>query len=273
MTSIRVLSLRTVLRNQRDQTRRVRGGARLARHRVAVDRRRVAGCAGGGYTRRAANCAVPIDIGSPDDRHWRSPTGTGTGPYRRNWFGPGPAPSGRAHLPGRIENSSAGTDSGDRAGHGRDQHRRGDSVEPTAGSGVARCAWTATSPADHAMAAAVISSVRNGWLVFAGIRDDERLLVAIGRGAITLTAAGNPVLSVTALHTLSGHRGRGLGGQVLAALLGWGRDLGAGTAYLQVDAANRAAGARCRRDSRLQPAPPVRVRPAVAARRHGLPLS
>ena len=103
-----------------------------------------------------------------------------------------------------------------------------------------------TSPADHAMAAAVISSVRNGRLVFAGIRDDERL-VAIGRGAITPTAAGNPVLGVTALHTLSGHRGRGLGGQVLAALLGWGRDLGAGTAYLQVDAANRAAGAWYRR--------------------------
>ena len=62
-----------------------------------------------------------------------------------------------------------------------------------------------------------------------------------------LVSAGGRVLGVTALHTLSGHRGRGLGGQVLAALLGWGRDLGAGTAYLQVDAANRAAGAWYRR--------------------------
>ena len=41
--------------------------------------------------------------------------------------------------------------------------------------------------------------------------------------------------------------GRGLAGQVLAALLGWGRERGADTVYLQVDAANRAPGAWYRR--------------------------
>ncbi|HMS74827.1 MAG: GNAT family N-acetyltransferase [Gordonia sp.] len=244
VTSIRVLSLRTVRNSEIRAVEYAAAHAWPGTESQWIDGWLVR--AGGGYTRRA-NCAVPIDIGARADGPTLSAI---TDWYRDRSLPPQLAWPDRllpaAHLPGRIEQPvqvltaeiaqvTGGTSTAEVI------------CEPAAGS-----EWLdvrldpATSPADHAMAAAVISSVRNGRLVFAGIRDDERL-VAIGRGAITPTAAGNPVLGVTALHTLSGHRGRGLGGQVLAALLGWGRDLGAGTAYLQVDAANRAAGAWYRR--------------------------
>ena len=201
--------------------------------------------AGCGYTRRA-NCAVPVDIGARADGATLTAIADW---YRARSLPPQLAWPDRllpaAHLPGPLEQpvqvlTARIEQIGVMAGHPNV------TLEPDFGEDWLGVRLAPGSPADLPAAAAVIGAVRDGELTFAGIREQGRL-VAIGRGAVTPTASGEPMLGVTALHTLAGHRGRGLAGQVLSALLGWGRERGAGTVYLQVDAANRAPGAWYRR--------------------------
>lgn len=248
VTSVRVLSRRTVRNSE------IRAVEYAAAHGwPGTGSQWIGGWlvrAGGGYSRRA-NCAVPIDAGARAD----GPTLTAIADwYRDRSLPPQLAWPDRllpaTHLPGPLEQPVQVLTAQITQVTGLTRTPEVD-IEPTAGTDWLDVRldaehFTTTSPAARAVAAAVIGSVRDGRLVFAGVRDEGRL-VAIGRGALTPTPAGDPVLGVTALHTLPGHRDRGLGTQVLSALLGWGRELGATTVYLQVDAANRAAGAWYRR--------------------------
>jgi ribosomal protein S18 acetylase RimI-like enzyme len=258
VTSVRVLSRRTVRNSE------IRAIEYAAAHGwPGVESTWIDGWlvrAGHGYTRRA-NCAVPIDVDARAD----GPTLTAIAAwYRERSLPPQLAWPDRllpaAHLPGPLEQPvqvlTARIDTITDSTHRTDDPEV--AVEPTAGAGwldVRLAPEPAARPAagapdgtgpDRAVAAAVINAVRDGQLMFAGIGDRGRL-VAIGRGAVTATAAGQPVLGVTALHTLPDHRGRGLAGRVLSALLRRGKELGADTVYLQVDAGNRAAGAWYRR--------------------------
>ncbi len=247
ITSVRVLSRRTVRNSD------IRAVEYAAAHAwPGTESGWIAGWlvrAGGGYTRRA-NCAVPVDIGARADGATLTAIADW---YRARSLPPQLAWPDRllpaAHLPGLLEQpvqvlTGRFEEITVVAGHADV------TLEPTIsdewGDDWLGVRLAPESPADLPAAAAVIGSVRDGELRFAGVRDQGRL-VAIGRGAVTPTPSGEPMLGVTALHTLPAHRGRGLAGQVLAALLGWGRERGADTVYLQVDAANRAPGAWYRR--------------------------
>jgi N-acetylglutamate synthase len=72
-------------------------------------------------------------------------------------------------------------------------------------------------------------------VAFASLGQDGRT-VAIGRGVVV-----DGWLGVAAVEVLAGHRRRGLGRRVTAALLGWGASRGARRCYLQVEADNAAA--------------------------------
>ena len=246
ITSVRVLSRRTVRNSD------IRAVEYAAAHAwPGIESQWLDGWlvrAGGGYTRRA-NCAVPIELGARAD----GPTLTAIADwYRARSLPPQLAWPDRllpaAHLPGPLEQPV-------QVLTGRIGEITVVAEHPNVTQAPTIDDWgddwlgvrlTPGSPADVPAAAAVIGSARDGQLTFAGIREQGRL-VAIGRGAVTPTASGEPMLGVTALHTSAAHRGRGLAGQVLAALLGWGRERGAGTVYLQVDVANRAPGAWYRR--------------------------
>lgn len=72
---------------------------------------------------------------------------------------------------------------------------------------------------------------------YAAVERDGRP-VAVGRSVLQ-----DGILGIYCMATIPGERRRGLGGSVLRALLAHGRARGAGTAYLVVVAANRAATA------------------------------
>jgi GNAT superfamily N-acetyltransferase len=120
------------------------------------------------------------------------------------------------------------------------------SAEPVEISAQPSEHWAATYCAEHgdrdvALAASVVSAVDGGKLAFAGIRNSDGELVAIGRGSVTEGLDGHRWLGLSALWTSPGHRGQGLGRSVLTALEQWGAADGASSIYLQVETGNSTA--------------------------------
>ncbi|MFV3113077.1 GNAT family N-acetyltransferase [Gordonia amicalis] len=89
----------------------------------------------------------------------------------------------------------------------------------------------------------------DGPRAFAAIHADtgSSVATAIGRGVVTESPDGRRWLGLSALWTDPERRRSGLSSQVLAALVAWGAEHGAGHAYLQVETTNRLAGAWYRR--------------------------
>jgi GNAT superfamily N-acetyltransferase len=75
-------------------------------------------------------------------------------------------------------------------------------------------------------------------VVFAGVRDADGGLLAVGRGAVT---GPGRWLGVSLLQTAPHARRRGLGQHVLRALARWAQQRGSDRAYLQVEERNTAA--------------------------------
>ncbi|MGU3292996.1 N-acetylglutamate synthase, CG3035 family [Williamsia sp. M5A3_1d] len=92
----------------------------------------------------------------------------------------------------------------------------------------------------------VVTASLDGAVGFATVVDDDGI-VAIGRGAVTTDedfdspARGVAWNGITCLWTDPRLRGSGIGTAVIDRLFGWGRDLGAEQAYLQVEKGNAAA--------------------------------
>jgi N-acetylglutamate synthase len=76
-------------------------------------------------------------------------------------------------------------------------------------------------------------------VTFAAVLDEQGAVVAKGRAA--LSTGGDAWLGLTDLWVAAGHRRRGLGAVVVAALLSWGAERGAGTVCLQVRRDNTGA--------------------------------
>ncbi|GAA1457666.1 GNAT family N-acetyltransferase [Williamsia maris] len=94
------------------------------------------------------------------------------------------------------------------------------------------------------VATAVLTASIDGALAFFSVSDGQGL-VAIGRGAVTSDepfgagpGSGRRWVGIACLWTAPRARGTGIGTRVVAEVMRWGRDQGADTAYLQVEADN-----------------------------------
>ncbi|BBY34065.1 GNAT family N-acetyltransferase [Mycolicibacter minnesotensis] len=98
-------------------------------------------------------------------------------------------------------------------------------------------AWL-TFARDHGATAPqeVLTAVIDGHVVFASIPG-----VAIGRGSVTEGPEGTRWLGLTAVQVAEGHRRRGHGRRICAALAAWGADRGATRGYAIVPTTDPAA--------------------------------
>jgi GNAT superfamily N-acetyltransferase len=96
-------------------------------------------------------------------------------------------------------------------------------------------AWLATDERAARYGEAARTVLQAGEVTFATVRNGGTVL-ARGRGAVH-----GDWLGVSSLWTAESHRGQGLGTAVLRALLEWGAERGATTAYLQVAGGNATA--------------------------------
>lgn len=199
--------------------------------------------AGGGLSRRA-NSAVPVEFGAGVDTTTRSAI--------RGWFAErGLAPLVAApdrllpagQMLGRPASGEIQMLTGSVDGIGT---RPGPSVRLHATPGPDWVRAYFGADVDVAAATAVVSASA-GDVVFASVGDGAGMPVAIGRASMTGSPAGTAWLGLTALWTADRCRGQGLSSAVVAALLDWGIERGATHCYLQVEAANRAAGSWYRR--------------------------
>jgi N-acetylglutamate synthase len=94
-------------------------------------------------------------------------------------------------------------------------------------------AWLATDDRARRFGEAARQVLEAGEVTFATVRDESGAVVARGRGAFH-----DDWLGVASLWTAEESRGQGLGSAVLRALLDWGAERGATTAYLQVVESN-----------------------------------
>ncbi len=82
----------------------------------------------------------------------------------------------------------------------------------------------------------VLTAVIDGEVAFATVGD-----AAVGRAAVTTAPDGTRWVGLSAVHVVETARRRGLARELCGALLGWGGDRGATSAYVQVLADNTAA--------------------------------
>nr|WP_245555779.1 GNAT family N-acetyltransferase [Gordonia soli] len=244
VTSIRLLSGVTV---RNSEIRSLEVAAANAWPGIESDR--VAGWlvrSGGGFTRRA-NSAVPIEFGARPD----GPTLDAI----RSWY----RDRGRSALVASVDRllpaggPGIGTPVSDEV---QVLVRDLGAPEPVSGS---HAVLLADEPTDHWLRAyrgpdvdleisrAVVSAVADGSVTFATVTDQAGRVVAIGRGAVTLSQRGDPWLGITALWTSPDHRRTGAASAVMSALTTWGTGHGAPRAYVQVEGTNRVAGGWYRR--------------------------
>ncbi|MDV3125688.1 GNAT family N-acetyltransferase [Mycobacterium sp. 21AC1] len=79
----------------------------------------------------------------------------------------------------------------------------------------------------------VLTAVLDGQVTFASIPEQ-----AVGRGAVTPAPDGTPWLGISSVRVAAQHRRQGHARTVCEALLGWGAELGARRAYVQVEVDN-----------------------------------
>ncbi|MEO9326499.1 N-acetylglutamate synthase, CG3035 family [Gordonia aurantiaca] len=110
-------------------------------------------------------------------------------------------------------------------------------------------AYAGTRTTDDTEAVRAVVTAGEGPPVFARIDADPPgdAPASIGRGVVTEATDGRKWLGLTALWTDPRRRGEGLSTQVLKALVTWGLENGAESAYLQVETTNRLAGSWYRR--------------------------
>lgn len=197
--------------------------------------------AGGGFTGRA-NSATPLGprgtVGHPHDPDVRA--------RLREWFAERGLPL-RLLLPDRLVPTPEGwVPSGNRVqvmAADLDNVPLPPSVGPVVVSPAPDGDWLSLYRGGDLpeVAGAVLGAVVAGTLGFGRIGPPGARPVAIGRAAITDAPDGRRWIGLSAIEVAPEHRRRGVGTLLSGSLLGWGRELGATHAYVQIEGDNTAS--------------------------------
>lgn len=198
--------------------------------------------AGGGFTGRA-NCATPLGArGTVGD-----PTDPAVHARLREWFAARGLPL-RLLVPDRLTVLPHGWVAGERVlvmGADIDNVPLPPTPGPVLVHPVPDAEWLSLYRGGDLppVAGAVLAAVDGGALGFGRIGAPGSPPVAVGRAAVTEAPDGRRWVGIGAVEVAAEHRGRGVGTLMAGSMIGWGRELGATHAYVQIEERNAASRA------------------------------